>query len=818
MKEKYLWTSCSIGLLFSSAMFPSELFAQDDSFTGAATADEVRSGNDIIVTARKRQESILNVPVVATALTQEQIERRQVTDISDLQQMVPGLVIGHAQGPIATMASIRGVGSISQDQGVDSSVSLNIDGLQLGNNVAFQSGLFDLAQIEVLKGPQALFYGKSSPAGVISLRTADPTDDLELITRLAYEFQALNPRGELILSGPVSDTLGLRLAALYSAAEGYFHNTSVPAPGTGGVRGTRRLPNVTNLIVRGTAMWEPTDRFSARLKANYVRDRSIQPQSSQLASCPQGPDFAPSGVPFIVGDDCKLNRNIGVAYLDKDSFPGLATMGVRSGVPKMMAKQAYGMLELNYRLSDSLELTSNTGYYDLKQFSVLNATNSSGAGPALGVTIDFKRRDFTQELRLNSNLSSPLNFTFGAFYQDGQIDNNPALLGNAAYGLPALLSNVREVVDIETYSLFGQLRWQILPTLELAGGGRWTDETRNERAFSLITGTSVEVFPLVPRLHSSNFAPEFTVTFRPTDDLTIFGSYKRAYKSGSFSLGGIPETGVDNSFGDERVEGGEFGVKGRFFDRQLSFSIAGYGYWYKGLQVGAIEPSRGNITATRTLNAGAAKSYGVDFDAAFRPHTLPELSVRTALNWNKARYTELTNIPCWGGQTISAGCNLVPGANIDPATGLPLFTAQDLSGTPMVRAPEWQATFGFDWEVPLGNDNKVTLSSNVSYSSEYVSYLGTGRPNNDHIRPDYAKFDLGLTFQGADDRWEVALIGKNITDKITAGTCAPSNAANGGIFGGEITGGLNPGVAGPVQVTCNTDVGRQVWLRFTNRF
>ena len=167
---------------------------------------------DIIVTARKRQESILKVPVVVTAISNDSLENVQVTQVTDLPRLVPGLVIAGNLLSIGPQVTIRGVGTSSFDPGVDQSISLNIDGLSLGQGLAFGSGMFDVGQVEVLKGPQALFYGKSSPGGVISLRTADPTDDVEVIGRASYEFEAREWRGEFIASGPLSDTFKARLA------------------------------------------------------------------------------------------------------------------------------------------------------------------------------------------------------------------------------------------------------------------------------------------------------------------------------------------------------------------------------------------------------------------------------------------------------------------------------------------------------------------------------------------------------------------------------------------------------------------------------
>jgi iron complex outermembrane receptor protein len=235
--------------------------------------------DDIVVLARKREESLLKVPVIATALQAEQLDQYSISDMNSITERVPGLNVGGNVGSIGTQVTLRGVGTTSLNANLDQSVSLNVDGLQLTNGNAFRSSHFDMAQIEVLKGPQALFYGKASPAGVISVRTNDPTDDFEVVMRAGYEFVARGKVGELILSGPVSDTLRVRLATQYSQTDGYWKNGFVAGNDT--VFGTgdfgaqapehSRFPHEKNFFIRGTVLWEPSDRFNARLKVNYLK-------------------------------------------------------------------------------------------------------------------------------------------------------------------------------------------------------------------------------------------------------------------------------------------------------------------------------------------------------------------------------------------------------------------------------------------------------------------------------------------------------------------------------------------------------------------
>ena len=408
----------------------------------AVPAEQATALEEIIVTARKREENVLNVPVIETVISHRELESIQTIEISDLPTLVPGLDMGHALGSLGEQVSIRGVGTIASDPGVDSSVSLNIDGLDIGNGIALESGLFDVQQVEVLKGPQALFYGKASTGGVISLRTADPTDQFEVIGTESYDFVAITPRQEFIISGPVTDTLKFRLASMYSTSEGYFNETAIAAPGTGAVTPTSdREPGVNQYMFRGTALWNPTGQFEARLKINATNLHGVNLETAELTSCPQGPNFAPGfGIPFIAGSSCQVSRNIQDVYMNPANFPGGLP---ENGVPFIEMYQRFGSLELNYRPTQNLALTSTTGYYYLRESQSVNATNSSSAGPAIAVVDAYDREELTEEMRLNSEFTGPLNYMAGAFYEDGRISDFALVPANSAYHLPAILSRRR---------------------------------------------------------------------------------------------------------------------------------------------------------------------------------------------------------------------------------------------------------------------------------------------------------------------------------------------------------------------------------------
>ena len=324
-KVSWLASTCSASALVFAAGLASPGWAQPQSNVQVAEASRLQ---EVIVTARKRQESILNVPVIETAIPQQQLSRFQTQDLKDIAKIVPGLALGSSLLSIGTQVSIRGVGTTTFNPGVDQSVSLNIDGLQLSQGLAYASGFFDVGQVEVLKGPQALFYGKSSPGGVISLRTADPTDKFEVIARAGYEFEAQEKQGQIIISGPLADTVKARIAAQWDAQEGFYDNVAVGVPALGGRTPTHnKVSPDKNYMIRGTVLWNPTSQFDARLKINQVRDVMQEASAEQYVFCPEG--TAPVlNLQFLSPlDNCRQDRTLAVVDLDPSAYPGIPNNG-----------------------------------------------------------------------------------------------------------------------------------------------------------------------------------------------------------------------------------------------------------------------------------------------------------------------------------------------------------------------------------------------------------------------------------------------------------------------------------------------------------
>lgn len=782
--------------------------AQSGTPTNTPTAnsdpDAAPSPADIVVTARRRNESILRVPVVASVLDAGTLQRQQVTDLYAVANRVPGFIMAESVGTVGIQASLRGVGPTSQTASVDQSVSLNIDGLQLTQGFAFTAGMFDVGQVEVLKGPQALFFGKNSPAGVISLRSNDPTSKFELIGRTAYEAEAREKTFELVASGPIADTLKARLAVHYGDQEGFFRNTGVPVPGRGNVAPRfRSFAPERDLILRGTLLWDPGSTYHARLKANFATRRvDGNGGDGQLVYCPDGKGGVPPLNFAFIGDaDCKLDRNVQLGDLDPASWPGVRN----NGVPFIDSVQAFGTLEQNLKLGQVM-LTSVSGVYSLRQDNLIRGSGSSN--PTIAADFRFHNRQVTQELRAASDFTDfPVNFTVGAFYQNANFVSNNKLRGDTAFGLPPLLQSVRHQINTYSASAFGQLLWKITQKLELAGGARYTNEIRRHNERNYLAGGS-NVALLVPRIEANNISPEFSLTYTPTSNFTIFGSYRQGFKSGSFNTTVYIDPATRADFGEEQAKGFEAGIKARLFDRALVFNLAAYRYTYSDLQVGANEVSPTGGLILRTINAASARVQGIEMDASYSPRVVPGLSLRAAVNYNHARFTSFPNAPCGNGQTIGEGCNQL----LNTATGR--FTSQNLAGKPLVRAPDWTANGGIDYQLPIGRDMRLAIGTSATYSSSFFNNL-VELPQ--YVQRSFVKLNATLALRDADDRWEVALIGNNLNNRITAALCSNSNTQNGTVFGGQIAGAATRGPAGADELGCVAERGRQVWVRLTLR-
>ncbi len=726
---------------------------------------------EVIVTARQREESLLEAPVSVTAISAEQLETFGTRDARDLARQVPSLSIDRSSSGGGGVIVLRGIGSSPANAGFDQAVAVSVDGVQTGRARIIDFGLIDLKQVEVMKGPQALFFGKNSPAGVINITSASPTDSYEAYVRAGYEFEAEEVVSEGMISGPITDSLSGRVALRYSEMDGWLRNragqlSSSPFAGPTNLPRAPETdrPGDENFLGRISLALRPDGSpFTAELKIAGMKHKDDGPSAGQeVVNCGafSAPAVVYAGIPTVAFDpygDCKLDGNYSNGGLPNgyaDNWP------IAEQFPYTDTTMALGSLAINYD-GDRFGFTSVTGLFnsETKYFDNYDAT----VYMAYDAAEEEKYDSLSQEVRLLTKFDSAVNFMFGAFYQETSLDFTNTVLIAPLPADPA--TGKRHTwekpgnTDGTTISAFGQATWDILPQLELAGGVRYTHEEKdswltNSWVHPPLSGTVLapEGKMFTDDFEDDNWSPEATLTWRPTEDLTAYVGYRTGYKSGGFGISTnlTPATITVDSirFKSEEIEGFEGGVKARLLDGRLVLTGDIYTYDYTNLQVTSFNPA---TTSFIISNAASATIEGVEVELSARP--LDWLTLNGALGYNKARFDDYL-AQCWGGQTAALGCNAPNGNGT--------FSWQR-SGQPLSRAPEFTGNAGFNARVPLGDSFVLGFAGNARYTDDYIA-ADNGNPFG--IQEAFWLLDAGLTFGPSNERWELSLIGKNLSNEF----------------------------------------------------
>ncbi|MGF7154803.1 TonB-dependent receptor [Novosphingobium gossypii] len=746
---------------------------------------------EIVVTARKRTESLQDIPVAVTAYSPAQIARQDISNIERIAATTPNLTVGRATTGSGAQISLRGIGTPASALGIESSTAIIVDGIYYASGRILNEGFFDLSRIEVLKGPQALFFGKNATAGVISITTADPGPTFEASTRVGYEFRAKRPYIEQVVSAPLTDTLGVRVALRGSKMfGGYSRNYATAQPFTvtdqaGGpvqnlvaLPGDRRGPKEKELTGRLTLKWEPTDAITNTLKVSANETTTNDGAWNNIVfSCATGFSTLQPGVPCK--RDWKYYHNQMPTEIAAN-FPFARKDGEL--YTKYRSYQVTNNLEWN--LGD-ITLTSASNYQNQNNRWL---TDSDYQQRAVQIYVGSREKwwAFSEELRAQTNYDGPLNMMVGVLYQKTKLQSDQHVYsGNVrvstqrpeweyvAFGKDSYTRG-------ETISPFAQVTWKVVPQLELSSGIRYTHETKDS-FFVHPVNRPGQINRLNDPIYKdqtfTNWSPEITASYKPVPNVNLYGGFKTGYKSGGFSNqssytnASIP---ADLDFEPEKAKGFEGGIKTTLFNNQLRFDVALYSYEYTDLQVDFFEAQTFRYITT---NAGSARTKGVELSTEWAPISVPGLIMRGALNYNKARYVDFI-APCVTGQTPAQGCN--------PTTASPyggLFV-QDLSGKPTANAPRWTAALGASYETDVSSDLSVALSADARYSS---SYNASPFFNPIATQPKYVNLDASVTLSSKAG-WDLAVIGKNLTNQfvISGALDSPGTGSGTGTAAGRL--------------------------------
>jgi len=780
-----------LGSAIASGLFAQPLMAAEPAAAPTDAAQPVKENSglsDIIVTARKRTESAQSIPVAVTAISAKTIEQRDLTSIEKIAAATPNLTVGHSSNGSAAQVTLRGIGSSSTSVGIEQSVAVILDGVYYGQGRVINEGFLDLAGVEMLKGPQALFFGKNATAGVISLKTADPTSRPEYTAKLGYELNGKDLVGEFVGSGPLSDDLGIRVALRASKMFGYYfgnaglnetYSTTDMSTGTTTAHAAPAFkgnnPGTREFLGRVTLKYKPTDRLTMTLKANASANDDDNNSWNYVAyGCAN-----PNGT-FGTNPALKCTHSF-TTY--QNYFPAnLAGTNPYSN-PNGDLYNSYrswaltGTMDYNF---DHLALTWVNNYNKNVNQWACDCTFVSAPDPLLAPSTEHSSyHAFSSELRAQTKFDSPVNLMMGVLYQSTKRNHTQtgSFGGVSDSSAPAAFQYLgyykHSETNGETISLYSQLNWKIVPGVEAAGGVRYTHETKDSFLVQPYVNSGLQSLflqnVLIPAHQMwNNWSPEATLTWKPVRDITVYGAYKTAYKSGGFSNSGFVSASTtvnDLAFNPETAAGFELGVKTTLFDHQLRFNVDIYSYLYKNLQVDFFNAT---TFAFITTNAGGARTKGVELEAEFAPRAMPGLNLHGSLNYNHARYSNYI-APCYGGQTAAEGCG----------NGLTFHgaDAQDLSGKPTAVAPDWTGSFGFGYEAAVSARHKLGFNMDARYSSSYLA-SSFGKPNS--LQEQYLTLDATLRLKTLDDAYEFAIIAKNITNRFIVGGAvdAPNSGAD----------------------------------------
>lgn len=806
------------------AVMPSVAYAQD-----AETAETAPEERVIIVQARRQNESLQEVPVTVTAIGGETLTRYNIDQVADITSRVPTLNVQVGGSGSGGQLSLRGVGSSNISAAFDSAVAFEYDGVVVSTMRLVQAGFFDVEQIDVLRGPQSLFFGKSATAGVLSLRSANPTSDWEVGMRGSYEFEEKGYLLSGFISGPVTDTLGIRVAAQFNDIEEF----QILQAGTPAVNQERGL---TDFIGRVTLDWNPLDRFRANLKVQYTKNENDGAIGTAEINCGANGRadsvFLLSGaVQIPAGYNCDTNDQ---RYFLPDAARQLATSvptpskaAGRNGVPFGETEVWFGRLQFDLDLSDALSLTSVTGFLNMDAVD-FDSYSYGGVFPGPNGTIlpggaggsdpINKLEQYTQELRLTSDFDGAFNFMLGGFYEDrtftfdtaqqgvnisffGADSARPLVGGGTAPGTGFTYDwDKTHITKTEALSFFGSVMFDITDKLELSGGVRWTDEKKVQTISVPYVHNSLAYIPAGGGLfrpspaflqsgffsgpinfQDDNISPEVTLRYQATDDLNFFASYKTGFKSGGIDNSALPSNSLSQAaasgdfssliFASEEAEGGEIGFKSQWADRSFTLNATAFYYVFTDLQV---QNFNAVTVQFATSNAGELTTKGVDLETRWNT-PVTGLNLSANLSYLDAQYTD-TFIQPLGISTV------------------------DLDGRRGSQAPEWAGNVAVDWAIPLSDSLELFLSGNAAYNDGYITDEAT---LDDYVQPSFWLLDANVSIGHPDGKWKLSFVGQNLTDEIFTIT----------------TGGrpfLQPGVGDDFVMTQNR--GRQLFAEVSFRF
>lgn len=708
--------------------------------------------DEIVVTSQKRATgiSVQDVASSVTAVNADMLEATDSIDLSDVGRLAPNATLH----PSATFAStpnflIRGIGVSGTTRSLDPAVGVIVDGVYLGFPVGANLDMFDRESVEILRGPQGTLLGRNVTGGAIVVRSTRPTGEFGGKVNLVlgdYDRADISASFEAPL---VEGKVSAKIALMSRNRDGYWDDNNggtVVIDPTATIEGDYDLagegqsgtkPDVDLTIIRPMLYFTPNDNLDITLMAEFLRDKSGTANSRNFVD-PNAPVRRSQSYGYTPPTDpYEINHNLmGGNDLETDMF----------------------VAELNYQTQNGM-LTAIGSYRELTYAS---STDFDGTPFTIFHFPDNyeEQEQTTMEVRYAATLSDKLSYVIGAssFEQDFFVGER-RLIGELDR------SGVTEI-EHESWSIFGEIDYMMTDQLKLTLGGRWTDETKDV-LFNAI-GSCILDFSSCPGatanpnagLTSSDVGlsrsgswddttPKVALTYFVNDDVNVYASYTRGFRSGSFDARArTTDSFLNSQPGPETVDSYELGFKSLLNDQKLLLNIAVFKSEYQDIQKLALESCTINLTTCtsgniqRLINAAEATIEGIEIEA--KAFVSDSLVLEGALGYTDAGYDSFNGFDADG----------TPG--YDPTTDPAAAAALDFE-----RVPELTYTVAANYNVPMSSGD-IDLRVSYAFTDEFTNNA-TG---TEYIKTDsYGLIDASISYTRASDGLKLTLFGKNIGDE-----------------------------------------------------
>lgn len=681
---------------------------------------------EITVTARKRVESMQDVPAAISALSAGELDRRFDSDVRDFADSSPNIVIDDTQqGPGGVAAIyIRGIGVADVEKSVDPAVGVVFDDVYIGQSSGSLLKAIDIDRVEVLRGPQGTLFGRNATGGVINLSRSRPTYDLTGKARITYgRFDSWKLEG--VASTGLSENVAIKLSGAYEKSDGYIYNSFHDQPGQ----------RSEFYALAGTLLFEPTENLDIQISYDHQKTKQDPPQllavnkptdlfCSAYAQCSPAPGVPTSGSPYVSVSNGPLGKN---ATFKLDMATGKVTYDLGSD---LQIDYILGWLKTDETITQDFDAAPQTLYHTDR--------------PA-------RWRQTTNELRLTKGGEGPLTFVLGAYLWDSRYTIN--LKNYIGFAGAPLLTSAQDVTQTnKSFAGYGEVDYDLTNKLTLTVGARYTKDKKtsivNDRPI-YIYGSLVEANPIVtiqPSLAGgqivmttpvkeswSKFTPRVSLRYDFTSEVMGYVLWSRGYRGGGFN--GRPATigAATIPYDPETLDNYEIGFKSEFANGRVRLNGAAFLMKYKNMQQDLDVPAPGTSTGreNRTINASSAEFKGFELDLTAQ--LTENLKLNGNLGYLDAKYKDFF------GDIYSTG------------------TPVDASFLKIRRAPKWTWNIGATYETDIGQDASAWVTADVHYIGAHeITFL-----NNPNLR-NGGQYLIDASANVRFNKTTISLFGKNL--------------------------------------------------------